>query len=159
MIIDAMDILYSGKVNAFCIMSSDSDFTGIVKRLKESGIFVCGAGKSSTPQSFVHACDRFWTLEEQKQTVVATTEAGNVNKQEAITPSKEDVLRYAKNVINDSDGGGGVLLSNLIATLYRQYPNLDFKSFGCRKPLEFFTSCKSFIVTKQKDLSVIIATA
>ncbi|MFA6866770.1 MAG: NYN domain-containing protein [Clostridia bacterium] len=64
MVIDAMDILYSGSVDAFCIMSSDSDFTGIAKRLKESNKFVIGAGERKTPNSFVNCCDRFFILEE-----------------------------------------------------------------------------------------------
>lgn len=63
MIIDAMDILYTGNVDAFCIMSSDSDFTGIAKRLKESNMFVIGAGESKTPASFINACDRFFKLD------------------------------------------------------------------------------------------------
>lgn len=58
-IIDAMDILHSKTVDAVCIMSSDSDYTGLVKRLKESNIFVIGAGESKTPIAFVNACDRF----------------------------------------------------------------------------------------------------
>lgn len=66
-IIDAMDILYSGKVNAFCIMSSDSDYTGLVKRLKESDIYVIGAGEEKTPRSFVNACDRFFEVKELKE--------------------------------------------------------------------------------------------
>ena len=63
MIIDAMDILYSGNVDAFCIMSSDSDFTGLARRLKESNMFVIGAGESKTPGSFINACDRFFKLD------------------------------------------------------------------------------------------------
>lgn len=63
MIIDAMDILYTGNVDAFCLMSSDSDFTGLAKRLKESNMFVIGAGESKTPASFINACDRFFKLD------------------------------------------------------------------------------------------------
>jgi hypothetical protein len=63
MIIDAMDILYTGNVDAFCIMSSDSDFTGLAKRLKESNMFVIGAGENKTPLSFINACDRFFKLD------------------------------------------------------------------------------------------------
>lgn len=62
-IIDAMDILYSKNVDAFCIMSSDSDYTGIAKRLKESNMFIIGAGERKTPLAFVNSCDRFFQLE------------------------------------------------------------------------------------------------
>lgn len=63
MVIDAMDILYTNHVNAFCLMTSDSDFTGLAKRLKESNIYVIGAGESKTPKSFVRSCDRFFMLD------------------------------------------------------------------------------------------------
>lgn len=59
MIIDAMDILYSGKVDGFCLASSDSDFTRLASRLRESGMTVIGMGEQKTPRPFVSACDRF----------------------------------------------------------------------------------------------------
>ena len=64
MAISAMDILYSNHVNAFCIMSNDSDFTGLAKRLKESNVFVIGAGLSNACPSFINVCDRFFMLDE-----------------------------------------------------------------------------------------------
>lgn len=63
MIIDAMDILYSGTVDGFCIASSDSDFTRLVARLRESGMYVLGMGESKTPPPFVSACNEFKYLE------------------------------------------------------------------------------------------------
>ena len=59
MIIDAMDILYSGKVNGFCIVSSDSDFTRLATRLREAGMQVIGMGEKKTPNPFIVACDKF----------------------------------------------------------------------------------------------------
>jgi uncharacterized LabA/DUF88 family protein len=59
MIIDAMDILHSGKVDGFCLVSSDSDYTRLATRIRESGIFVVGIGKSMTPKAFVNACNVF----------------------------------------------------------------------------------------------------
>lgn len=63
MIIDAMDILYAGKVDGFCIVSSDSDFTRIAARLRESGVYVIGMGEKKTPKPFIAACDKFKYLE------------------------------------------------------------------------------------------------
>jgi uncharacterized LabA/DUF88 family protein len=63
MIIDAMDILYSGKVDGFCIVSSDSDFTRIATRLREAGMMVIGIGEKKTPTPFITACDKFIYLE------------------------------------------------------------------------------------------------
>src|SRR5918996_1674923 len=63
MIIDAMDILYSGKVDGFCIVSSDSDFTRIATRLREAGMMVYGIGERKTPNAFIASCDKFIYLE------------------------------------------------------------------------------------------------
>lgn len=78
MIIDAMDILYSGTVNGFCIVSSDSDFTRLVARLRESGMQVIGMGESKTPQPFISACNQFKYLDllyEQAQETMANEKA------------------------------------------------------------------------------------
>lgn len=69
MIIDAMDILYSGQVDGFCIVSSDSDFTRLAARLRESGMTVVGMGERKTPKSFISACNRFKYLD-----ILATAE-------------------------------------------------------------------------------------
>src|SRR5210317_2367584 len=63
MIIDAMDILYSGKVDGFCLVSSDSDFTRLATRLREAGMSVYGIGEKKTPNPFIVACDKFIYLE------------------------------------------------------------------------------------------------
>ena len=63
LIIDAMDLLYSGKLDGFCIVSSDSDFTRLAIRLRESGIKVIGIGEQKTPKPFISACDRFVFIE------------------------------------------------------------------------------------------------
>lgn len=63
MIIDAMDILYSSKVDGFCIVSSDSDFTRLATRLREAGMAVYGMGEKKTPKPFIVACDKFIYIE------------------------------------------------------------------------------------------------
>ena len=63
MIIDAMDILYSGKVDGFCLVSSDSDFTRLATRLREAGMLVIGIGEKKTPNPFIVACDKFIYIE------------------------------------------------------------------------------------------------
>ena len=87
-IIDAMDILYTKNVDAFCIMSSDSDYTGIAKRLKESNIFIIGAGEKKTPVSFVNACDRFFQLDKL---------AGYAkDKEEPVKPARKPAVKGVK---------------------------------------------------------------
>ena len=63
MVIDAMDLLYSGRFDGFCLVSSDSDFTRLAARLRESGLTVYGFGERKTPKPFVAACDKFIYIE------------------------------------------------------------------------------------------------
>ena len=139
MIIDAMDLLYGGHVNAFCIMSSDSDFTGIVKRLKEDGIFVVGAGKDTTPISFVNSCDRFITLKEQ----------GKKKSKKSVTTvvNEEVIINTAKEVIRNSDENE-ILFSILMAAIYRTFPSFDSKDYGFKKPIDFFNAINEFVINK-----------
>lgn len=81
MIIDAMDILYTGRVDGFCIVSSDSDFTRLASRLREGGMVVFGLGEKKTPVSFISACDKFIYIEILKKTE-------DIIKPEILTKSK-----------------------------------------------------------------------
>ncbi|MBP5242775.1 MAG: NYN domain-containing protein [Clostridia bacterium] len=99
MIIDAMDILYTGNVDAFCIMSSDSDFTGLAKRLKESNMFVIGAGESKTPASFINACDRFFnmdTLSKGRKQQAEEKETGKKKSKTATSDKKKEKAKEVK---------------------------------------------------------------
>ena len=147
MIIDAMDILYGGHVNAYCIMSSDSDFTGLAKRIKESGSFVCGAGKPSTPLSFVNSCDRFFTVREKIKTTKKTKK--NEKKTE-LQKSKEDILEFMKFIISTFEEPG-ILLSRLMGSVYRKYPNFDSRLYGFKKPLDFIEDHKDIFRVRYNE--------
>lgn len=82
LIIDAMDILYAGNIDGFCIVSSDSDYTGLAKRIREEGLFVMGIGKSTTPIAFVNSCEIFTFTEN------LTTEEKVALKEEEVAPKK-----------------------------------------------------------------------
>ncbi|MCB0755687.1 MAG: NYN domain-containing protein, partial [Flavobacteriales bacterium] len=100
MIIDAMDILYSDKVDGFCLVSSDSDFTKLATRLREAGMQVYGIGEKKTPNPFIVACDKFIYLEilhsEEDKGDKGKTQKRQVDK---ITPA---VLRLLKNSVADA---------------------------------------------------------
>ncbi|KAJ4128991.1 hypothetical protein NW768_007517 [Fusarium equiseti] len=81
MIIDAMDLLYSNKFDGFCIVSSDSDFTRLASRIRESGLVVYGCGERKTPKPFVTACDRFIYIEN----LVPNADAAHLNRPEGTT--------------------------------------------------------------------------
>lgn len=165
LIIDAMDILYSGNVDAFCIMSSDSDFTGLVKRLKESNMYVIGAGETKTPQAFVNACDRFFTL--RPKPVKKVTKKKDVSKVDAkddndIQPERQDieptldmVLDLAINILGSSENSK-YPFAMLVNKLYQVFPSLNFSTYGVKKPMEIFPPDK-FIFERGEGPEVYIS--
>lgn len=88
LIIDAMDILYAGKVQGFCIVSSDSDYTRLCTRIRESGLFVMGLGQKKTPEAFIKACDVFVYVEN----LTHTDNAPRTLEQETVFAHPEPVL-------------------------------------------------------------------
>lgn len=165
LIIDAMDILYSGNVDAFCIMSSDSDFTGLVKRLKESNMYVIGAGETKTPQAFVNACDRFFTL--KPKPVKKVTKKKDVNKSDTkddneiqserqdIEPTLDMVLDLAINILGSSENSK-YPFAMLVNKLYQVFPSLNFSTYGVKKPMEIFPPDK-FIFERGEGPEVYIS--
>lgn len=99
MIIDAMDILYSKNVEGFCIVSSDSDFTKLSSRLRESGMLVVGMGEKKTPKPFIAACNQFKYLDVLAETEKKTMEIGNINTNTAGHDKKQDSKKNTENDI------------------------------------------------------------
>ncbi len=166
LIIDAMDILYSGNVNAVCLMSSDSDFTGLVKRLKESNIFVIGAGERKTAKSFVNACDRFFYLEEliekkvetnplpvEKETTKKETTKKKKKKAEEQPLTREEVEAFAIKILESNNGP--YPLSKLMQKIYQRYPQFNFKNYKARKAQDFFRKDK-FEISKGKSTELFV---
>ena len=175
MVIDAMDILYSRNVNAFCLLSSDSDFTGLAKRLRESNIFVIGAGERKTPQSFVKACDRFFVLEDliakdeskkkpepQKKKADKPVEQAPAkkkkNKKETTVEeqplTREKVEDFAVSILESTDAAR-CALPHLMNKIFQAYPQFDFKSFGAKKSYDFFSG-KKFKITFGENNNIFI---
>ncbi len=168
MIIDAMDILYTKNVNAFCILSSDSDFTGLAKRLRESNMFVIGAGERKTPQSFVKACDRFFVLEDlleeepkpktptkAKKQPAHPTPPPAVEEETAKPITKKEVESFAIRLL-ESMNGTRCSLELLINKIYQAYPQFDFKNYKVKKSYEFFSE-KKFVITTADNGNIFIA--
>lgn len=145
-IIDAMDILYSKTVDGFCIVSSDSDFTKLATRLRESGMTVIGMGESKTPKAFIEACNSFKVLnliankDEIEKTENSTKgeslqdekEQANTEKK-AITPISE-IKNAIKNIIISREGKGGVLeIGELGRLLNNRYSEFDTRNYGYSK--------------------------
>lgn len=149
LIIDAMDILYSNKVNGFCIVSSDSDFTRLATRLREAGMKVIGFGEKKTPQPFISACDKFIYLEILK----VTTSKPIIEKQKSNSKLKEIPLNKVDAItvklitesVNDlADENGWSFLGNLGSFILKKKPNFDPRNYGFTKLLPLIKSIGKF---------------
>jgi uncharacterized LabA/DUF88 family protein len=152
MIIDAMDILYSGKVSGFCIVSSDSDFTRLATRLREAGMLVIGMGEKKTPNPFIVACDKFIYVEilktrsdDKKETKEAAEEKAGVDK---ITSSD---IRLIKASISDlSDDDGWAFLGDVGSLIQKKQPNFDSRNYGFQKLTPLIDSIGEFEIEQRQ---------
>lgn len=158
MIIDAMDILYSGKVDGFCIVSSDSDFTRLATRLREAGMKVIGMGEKKTPVPFITACDKFIYLEilkqEANETVQTKTDKKTVVKEpaKAINKLDEKLVRLLKDTISDlADENGWAFLGELGNLLLKKQPDFDPRNYGFNKMLPLIKSIDKFEVDERES--------
>jgi uncharacterized LabA/DUF88 family protein/Fe-S-cluster formation regulator IscX/YfhJ len=155
LIIDAMDILYSGKVDGFCIVSSDSDFTRLATRLREEGMKVYGIGQKKTPSPFIIACDKFIYLE-----IIAVPETQGVEdeKTRTVKPVKTSVdkinketLKLIAATINDlADENGWAFLGNVGDLLIKRQPDFDPRNYGFQKLTPLIKSLPQFEIDKRE---------
>jgi uncharacterized LabA/DUF88 family protein len=144
MIIDAMDILYSNKVDGFCLVSSDSDFTKLATRLREAGMQVYGIGEKKTPDPFIVACDKFIYLEILKLENDKPDADGKKSKRtyDKITPK---VIRLLRNSVDDAaDEDGWAFLGDVGSMILKKQPNFDSRNFGFEKLTPLFKSLNQF---------------
>jgi len=159
MIIDAMDILYSGRVDGFCIVSSDSDFTRIATRLREAGMKVIGIGEKKTPLPFISACDKFIYLEILKPVKETTKnlpqpkdEVAANRKGDAIGAVDQRLIRLIADSINDiADEDGWAFLGNLGSLLLKKQPDFDARNYGYTKLLPLIKSISKFQIDERKS--------
>ena len=148
MIIDAMDLLYSGRFDGFCIVSSDSDFTRLAARIRESGLIVYGVGERKTPEPFVAACDKFIYTE----ILVAKPDEEQPLKPRTTAQLKQDsglinLLRNAVDAASDEEGWAG--LGGVGSIITKQRPNFDSRSYGYGKLSELIEAIKLFEVDRR----------
>jgi uncharacterized LabA/DUF88 family protein len=167
MIIDAMDILYSGRVEGFCIVSSDSDFTRLATRLREAGMKVIGIGEKKTPKPFISACDKFIYLEILKpiELVPKTAVVQKIRskaKTKAISPpviaNNEDagsinkgLIKVISNSINDlADENGWAFLGDLGNLILKKHPDFDPRNYGFKKLVPLIKSFDQFEIDERE---------
>lgn len=153
MIIDAMDILHSEKVDGFCLVSSDSDFTRLATRLRESGMLVIGIGEKKTPSPFIVACDKFIYIEiisgkEEKETSNSknTPSKSSENKNHDQIDAK--LINLIKTSIEDlADDDGWTFLADVGSLLNKKKPDFDPRNYG-------FSKLTPLIKSLNKDIEV-----
>ncbi len=154
MIIDAMDILYSEKVDAFCIVSSDSDFTRLATRLREAGMTVIGLGEKKTPNPFIVACDKFIYLEilsvptdESKVKV----ESAKGKKEDTLQKIGKETINLISTTITDlADDSGWAFLGEVGSLILKKQPDFDPRNFGFGKLALLIKSISKFEVDERE---------
>ncbi len=148
MIIDAMDILYSGRTDGFCIVSSDSDFTRLAIRLREAGMKVIGIGEKKTPNSFIVACDKFVYIEIID---AATNKKENVNALAIPKKQQEALLSIISGAINDlADENGWAFLGEVGNLILKKQPDFDPRNYGYLKLTPLIKNLSSFEIDERK---------
>jgi uncharacterized LabA/DUF88 family protein len=143
MIIDAMDLLYAGNFNGFCIVSSDSDFTRLASRIRESGLLVYGFGEQKTPPAFVSACDKFIYTE-----ILRTkTEGNKAIERKSSSELKQDtkLVGLLRNAVEaSSDDTGWANLGAVGSNIAKQSPDFDSRNYGYSKLGELVSATQLF---------------
>lgn len=150
MIIDAMDILHSNVVNGFCLVSSDSDYTRLATRIRETGVFVMGIGEKKTPKPFVNACDVF-VYTENLVTVqkTARTAKEQVKKDSHVESEPMPLLRQAYEIAQQEDGWARLdIMGN---ALYQLDPGFDPRTFGHRQLSRLIASHKEYFQMRVQE--------
>lgn len=156
LIIDAMDILYSGKVDGFCIVSSDSDFTRLAIRLREAGMKVFGIGEMKTPLPFITACDKFVYIEILKSSVNSTEDVTTKTKGKPKTESnpfnKIDVKLISlltNSVESLADESGWTFLGDLGNFILKKKADFDPRNYGFQKLLPLIKATNKFVIDER----------
>ena len=154
MIIDAMDLLFSDSLDGFCLVSSDSDFTRLAARLRESGKRVYGFGEKKTPRPFVAACDRFIYTEVFAAAVAVTS----APKSRSAVELKQDIklVHLLRSAIEAaSDEGGWAHLGGVGSNMTKQAPDFDSRNYGYSKLSDLLKATGLFEI-ERRDQTVLV---
>ena len=154
MIIDAMDLLYSGTFVGFCLVSSDSDFTRLASRIRESGRIVYGFGEKKTPRPFVTACDRF-IYTEVFSTPSATEEPVKRKSSKELRQDTRLLNLFRSAIDSASDENGWANLGPVGNNINKQAPDFDPRNYGYKKLSDLLTAIDLF-KTERREQAVFI---
>ncbi|QQT32449.1 NYN domain-containing protein [Sphingobacterium multivorum] len=162
LIIDAMDILHSDRVDGFCIVSSDSDFTRLATRLRESGKLVIGIGEKKTPKPFIASCDKFIYVEifeknQKKETVTKKKQQNQpkpapVDNPASIAVLDEETLELLKDTVDDTaDENGWAFLGEIGSLFNKRKPDFDARNYGYDKMSHLFKAYREDFEIEERN--------
>ena len=155
MIIDAMDILYSEKVNGFCLVSSDSDFTRLATRLREAGMQVFGIGEKKTPNPFIVACDKFIYIEILKNESIDDENGTSENKKPVKSNvdkiTQKDINLISSTIADVADDDGWAFLGDVGSLIQKKQPNFDSRNYGFQKLTPLIKSLNKFEIDQRES--------
>jgi len=148
LIIDAMDLLYTGKFGGFCIVSSDSDFTKLASRIRETGLIVYGFGERKTPKAFVSACDKFIFTEVLRSK--DDSDEKIVRKTKSQLTRDTNLVNLLRNAVEaSSDDSGWAHLASVGSNIAKQAPEFDPRNYGYKKLGELVSASKLFKIDEK----------
>jgi uncharacterized protein (TIGR00288 family) len=151
MIIDAMDILYSNKVDGFCLVSSDSDFTKLATRLREAGMLVIGIGEKKTPNPFIVACDKFIYIEILRKQSEDRTDPKETTKSSVDKITNKEITLISSSINDLSDDEGWAFLGDVGSLIQKKRPNFDSRNYGFEKLTPLIKSINKFEVEQREN--------
>jgi len=151
-----MDILYSNKVDGFCLVSSDSDFTKLATRLREAGKNVIGIGEKKTPEPFIVACDKFIYIEilknQNKEIESKNSSKSKEDKKDDVDKITPKVIKLIASTISDiADEDGWAFLGDVGSLLQKKQPNFDSRNYGFQKLTPMINSINKFEVESREN--------
>jgi len=156
MIIDAMDILHSEKVDGFCLVSSDSDFTRLATRLRESGMLVIGIGEKKTPNPFIVACDKFIYIEiiaGKEIPVKSKKYASEAEKESKFDSINDELIQLLKSSVEDlADDNGWAFLAEVGSLLIKKKPDFDSRNYGFPKLTPLIKSLNKYFEIDEREV-------
>lgn len=162
MIIDAMDILHSGVVDGFCLVSSDSDYTRLATRIREAGVFVMGIGEKKTPKAFVNACDLFVYTEnlveakktsQKRKTQTSRAKKNGAGKEPELEKEENDPMPVLSQAFEMAVGQDGWARLDVMGNaIYQVDPGFDPRTYGHKQLSRMLNKLKDRFEMRTQDL-------
>ena len=156
LVIDAMDLMHKGRLDGFCLISSDSDFTRLAQRLREDGLAVYGFGERKTPEAFRNACNRFIYVENLIEDVAEKDSASSAAAAETEKEPPSKAVDIVVKAMEGEDDDGWVHLGSVGSRILGAAPDFDPRTYGCPNLSTLVTKSGGFEVRKDAGGAVSI---